>query len=103
MTRQEGEDCARRLKALFIECSAKTKAGVEQAFEELVQKVRTHQVTGAPGPDRPDHRSDPCGLVAESPQMIDTPSLWQKLPKKAAGVELAASTDDNGEPSGCYC
>ena len=35
--------------------------------------------------------------------MIDTPSLWQKLPKKAAGVELAASTDDNGEPSGCYC
>ena len=25
---------------LFIECSAKTKAGIQQAFEELVQKVR---------------------------------------------------------------
>ena len=37
--RHEGEACARQQQALFIECSAKTKAGVEQAFEELVQKV----------------------------------------------------------------
>ena len=30
---------------LFIEASAKTKDGVQCAFEELVQKVQTHHVS----------------------------------------------------------
>ncbi|KAF9945587.1 hypothetical protein BGZ65_010588 [Modicella reniformis] len=48
VSRQEGQDLARKLQTLFVECSAKTKLGVQQAFDELVQ------------------------------QIIDTPSLWQK-------------------------
>ncbi|KAG9072443.1 actin [Linnemannia hyalina] len=48
VSRQEGQEFARKLQTLFVECSAKTKLGVQQAFDELVQ------------------------------QIIDTPSLWQK-------------------------
>ncbi|KAF9915302.1 hypothetical protein BX616_006463 [Lobosporangium transversale] len=48
VSRQEGQELARQLQTLFVECSAKTKLGVQQAFDELVQ------------------------------QIIDTPSLWQK-------------------------
>jgi GTPase SAR1 family protein len=40
VTYQEGADLARRLQSLFVECSAKTKIGVEEAFEELVTKVK---------------------------------------------------------------
>ncbi|CAO3693216.1 unnamed protein product [Rhizopus stolonifer] len=36
---EEGEALAKKSQALFIECSAKTKIGVKQAFEELVEKV----------------------------------------------------------------
>ena len=39
MTRQEGLAFARRHQMLHIESSAKTKEGVQLAFEELVQKV----------------------------------------------------------------
>jgi len=49
VSRQDGEACAKRLQALFIECSAKTKAGVEQTFEELVQKVRHEAARGCHG------------------------------------------------------
>ncbi|KAF9429058.1 hypothetical protein BGZ76_001874 [Entomortierella beljakovae] len=48
VSRHEGQDLARKLQTLFVECSAKTRLGVQQAFDELVQ------------------------------QIIDTPSLWQK-------------------------
>ncbi|CAO3573474.1 unnamed protein product [Mortierella alpina] len=48
VSKQEGQEFARKLQTLFVECSAKTKLGVQQAFDELVQ------------------------------QIIDTPSLWQK-------------------------
>ncbi|KAF9928282.1 Ras- protein Rab-18 [Linnemannia zychae] len=48
VSKQEGQELARKLQTLFVECSAKTKLGVQQAFDELVQ------------------------------QIIDTPSLWQK-------------------------
>ncbi|KAI8143901.1 small GTPase superfamily [Fennellomyces sp. T-0311] len=48
VTTKEGAEMARKLQTLFIECSAKTNAGVQEAFEELVTKI------------------------------IETPSLWQK-------------------------
>lgn len=37
--REEGEALARKLGALFIETSAKTREGVVDAFKEVVQKI----------------------------------------------------------------
>ncbi len=39
VTKEEGLKFARKHSMLFIEASAKTKEGVQIAFEELVQKV----------------------------------------------------------------
>jgi len=39
VTRDEGLRFARKYHMLFIEASAKTKEGVQCAFEELVEKV----------------------------------------------------------------
>ncbi|KAL7070533.1 hypothetical protein ACQ4LE_010642 [Meloidogyne hapla] len=39
VTREEGAQFARRHRMLFIEASAKTREGVQCAFEELVQKI----------------------------------------------------------------
>ncbi len=39
MTRDEGLKFARKHHMLFIEASAKTREGVQCAFEELVEKV----------------------------------------------------------------
>ena len=39
MTRDEGSELARSLGTMFFECSAKTKVGVQNAFEELLLKV----------------------------------------------------------------
>lgn len=38
--REEGVALAKELGSLFLECSAKTRANVEQCFEELTLKVR---------------------------------------------------------------
>eukprot|EP01119_Soliformovum_irregulare_P013081 TRINITY_DN3455_c0_g1_i1.p2 TRINITY_DN3455_c0_g1~~TRINITY_DN3455_c0_g1_i1.p2 ORF type:complete len:203 (-),score=31.29 TRINITY_DN3455_c0_g1_i1:55-663(-) len=51
VTREEAAKFARQKAMLFIECSAKTKLGVEQTFEELVQKI------------------------------LDTPNLWDDKPR----------------------
>ncbi|ORY32240.1 small GTPase superfamily [Naematelia encephala] len=39
VTTEEGRAFAHRMGTLFIECSAKTKVGVEEAFKELVARV----------------------------------------------------------------
>ncbi|KAJ2698903.1 Ras- protein Rab-18 [Coemansia sp. IMI 203386] len=39
VSRKEGQEYARRHQTLFLECSAKTKIGVQQAMEELVTKI----------------------------------------------------------------
>jgi len=39
VSRKEGMEFARKLGTLFVESSAKTRVGVDQAFEELVHKV----------------------------------------------------------------
>ncbi|KAG9148697.1 hypothetical protein Leryth_013389 [Lithospermum erythrorhizon] len=39
VSKKEGIDFAREYGCLFIECSAKTRANVEQCFEELVLKI----------------------------------------------------------------
>lgn len=45
----EGEAYARRMGALFLECSAKTNLGVEEAFKDVVKRVRC--VASLPFPD----------------------------------------------------
>ena len=35
VSREQGEKCARKYQMMFIESSAKTKEGVQTAFEEL--------------------------------------------------------------------
>lgn len=74
VSRDEGLAFAREKKMLFMECSAKTKLGVEQAFEELVQKV------------------------------LDTPSLWEERPKgitKLSSPQNEQSSESYG--CGGYC
>ncbi|KAJ1885286.1 Ras- protein Rab-18 [Kickxella alabastrina] len=39
VSRKEGAEYARKHRTLFLECSAKTKIGVQQAMEELVNKI----------------------------------------------------------------
>eukprot|EP00657_Telonema_sp_P-1_P000217 TRINITY_DN1038_c0_g1_i1.p1 TRINITY_DN1038_c0_g1~~TRINITY_DN1038_c0_g1_i1.p1 ORF type:complete len:253 (-),score=50.93 TRINITY_DN1038_c0_g1_i1:365-1123(-) len=39
VSREEGLEFAREYNTLFIECSAKTKVGVVQAFDEVVSKI----------------------------------------------------------------
>jgi len=39
VSREEGAAFAKQRNMLFIECSAKTRLGIQQAFEELVQRV----------------------------------------------------------------
>ncbi|CAG8531055.1 9695_t:CDS:2 [Paraglomus occultum] len=39
ISRKEGEAYAHKTNALFTECSAKTRVGVEEVFEQLVQKI----------------------------------------------------------------
>ncbi len=51
--RKDGENLAKKMGTLFIETSAKTKAGVRDAFAEVVRKI------------------------------IETPSLWQKQPSRS--------------------
>merc|ERR1711907_403672 len=39
VSHEDGLEFAREHSTLFIECSAKTKVGIEQAFDELVSKI----------------------------------------------------------------
>jgi len=39
VSREEGENLAKEKGMVFIETSAKTKVGIQQAFEEIVQKI----------------------------------------------------------------
>jgi len=39
VSREEGAAFAKQRSMLFIECSAKTRLGIQQAFEELVQRI----------------------------------------------------------------
>lgn len=39
VTKAEGEELAKDLAALYMECSAKTRVGIQAAFEELVHTI----------------------------------------------------------------
>ncbi|KAI8810882.1 P-loop containing nucleoside triphosphate hydrolase protein [Cladochytrium replicatum] len=71
VTRKEGEDYARRAGTLFIETSAKTKAGVRDAFVEVVRKI------------------------------IETPSLWQKKDTNTINVSQPSDEGESYMACSC--
>jgi len=90
VTRDEGAKFARKHSMLFIEASARTREGVQIAFEELVQKV--------------------CYMIVDLflnvfiIQIIQTPSLWQTEQKLHENTIHPKDNDNsNGYTQGCYC
>ncbi|CAF1356811.1 unnamed protein product [Adineta ricciae] len=74
VTRDEGARFARKHSMLFIEASARTREGVQIAFEELVQKI------------------------------IQTPALWQSEQKaKENTINPIDDDNSNGSGQGCIC
>ncbi|KAG5457947.1 MAG: ras-related protein rab-18-like protein, partial [Olpidium bornovanus] len=74
VSRQEGVDFARKLQTLFIESSAKTRVGVKQTFEELVQKI------------------------------ADTPSIWKRQPVPSGARSVNFATEAAPATGGaCAC
>jgi len=67
VSKEEGQKCARKYQMMFIEASAKTKEGVQCAFEELVEKV------------------------------IQTPGLWEACDKRGIRVAPGAGGDEGGQ------
>ena len=74
VSKEEGLNCARKHQMMFIEASAKTREGVQCAFEELVEKI------------------------------IQTPQLWENTqPKNKSGNTLNVDQPSDYS-SGCsYC
>lgn len=73
VSQKEGQELAQRMNTLFIECSAKTRIGVKEAFDELVLRI------------------------------IDTPSLWQKPPAQTNVNVTATSQPSSLVGSYCSC
>ncbi|CAG8788264.1 7988_t:CDS:2, partial [Dentiscutata erythropus] len=69
ISRKEAEAYARKMQTLFIECSAKTRVRVKEAFDELVEKI------------------------------IETPSLWQKKEKQPDNINVSHSAQTKQENS----
>lgn len=73
VSRQEGQQFARRHAMLFIEASAKTKDGVECAFEELVEKI------------------------------IQTPGLWEKDSNQGGRISIRETATGGVQSCAGYC
>ena len=48
MTENEGKELAKKLNAIFIETSAKNSIGIEEIFNEIVEKVLNPKPTDYP-------------------------------------------------------
>jgi len=73
VTRDEGARFARKHSMLFIEASARTREGVQIAFEELVRKI------------------------------VQTPSLWENEQKLKENIIHPNDENSNESQQGCYC
>ncbi|KAJ3026156.1 UNVERIFIED_CONTAM: hypothetical protein HDU68_006112 [Siphonaria sp. JEL0065] len=69
VTRKEGEAFARRMGTLFIEASAKTRAGVKEAFTEVVRKII----------ETPDLYQKPSGQRPQNLVNLDSPSDKEEI------------------------
>ncbi|CAH0393357.1 unnamed protein product [Bemisia tabaci] len=59
---QDAQNLARQLKIPYIECSAKVRMNVDQAFHELVRIVRKFQLSERP-PLKPPSKKKPRCLI----------------------------------------
>ncbi|XP_060561964.1 ras-related protein R-Ras2-like [Ruditapes philippinarum] len=60
---EEGQELARQLKITYIEASAKIRMNVDQAFYDLVRKVRIFELNERP-PPKAKHKSKPrCTIL----------------------------------------
>jgi len=73
VSKEEGMKCARKYQMMFIEASAKTKEGVQCAFEELVEKV------------------------------IQTPGLWEACDRRGIKVQQGSGELDAQQGCAGYC
>ncbi|KAL6067976.1 Rab subfamily of small GTPases [Balamuthia mandrillaris] len=73
VTREEGTAFAKSRAMVYIECSAKTKLGVQQAFEELVTKI------------------------------LETPSLYQDEDENKGTVGVGGDKGNQEAGCGQYC
>lgn len=64
MTTAEAQNLSRQLKVPYIECSAKLRMNVDQAFYELVRIVRKFQLSERP-PLKPsdENRKRKCSIL----------------------------------------
>ncbi|OCF73964.1 hypothetical protein I204_05812 [Kwoniella mangroviensis CBS 8886] len=66
VTTDEGRAFAQRMGALFVECSAKTKLRVPEAFEELVRRILATPALWSKASATPLRRSEPIKLEDDS-------------------------------------
>lgn len=71
VSKEEGAEFARSKAMVFIECSAKTRLGIQQTFEELVQKI------------------------------LDTPTLYSKAPSEQLKVDRDAPRLEESTSCAC--
>lgn len=78
----QGQDFAKDLSALYMECSAKTKVGIQNAFEELVQ------------------------TILHSPRMLQARRAAEESAAASRRLEMqneAAPDSSSGGGGGCSC
>lgn len=102
VSREEGAALAKELGSLFLECSAKTRANVEQCFEELTLKViillhsfRRSQKRCCHGPNTLFHTLK--GKMVYQPRDINREKIEKEKEKGFHKLELLLLTYKSAE------